>query len=302
MSSPMSTASAVDVCAVVVTYNRKDLLRECLQALVAQSQPLNLIWIFNNASTDGTLEMLEQEFSTARYPQIRVTTLERNSGGAGGFHEGVKQAAAAGYSWIWLMDDDTIPQPDALDQLFAARERFPAGHQPDLLASKVVWLDGTLHSMNISWVNQRDPEATFRAAVAQTIAIRSATFVSLLLHRRFVAQYGLPIADYFIWGDDVEYSGRILRKHLGVAVPASVVVHKTPKKHGSADASPRFYYHVRNGIWMMRHSEAFSFREKSKMWVGFVGTIFIYLKRAGSQGIGPVLRGLRDGLFRAPVK
>lgn len=76
------------VCAVVVTYNRKELLRECVRALLAQHHAVSLIWIFNNVSTDGTLEMLAHEFPAAEFPQVRVTTLEKNSGGAGGFHEG----------------------------------------------------------------------------------------------------------------------------------------------------------------------------------------------------------------------
>lgn len=292
------------VCAVVVTFNRKDLLRECLQALLKQTLPVGRILVVNNVSTDGTLEMLAAEFPPLRYPQIEVSTLSANSGGAGGFHEGVKQAAAIGADWIWLMDDDTIAQPTALEQLFAARSRFPAGKQPDLLASKVEWTDGSLHAMNVNWVNQRDPEATFHAAAAQTFPIRSATFVSLLFHRRFVEEFGLPIFDYFIWADDVEFSGRILRENLGVAVPASVVIHKTIRNHGSTDPGPRFYYHVRNGVWMLTRSDAFTARERTKMWVGLLTSWWVYLRRSSFKldSVRVIARGLRDAVTRRPVK
>jgi GT2 family glycosyltransferase len=298
----MTSDAPQQVCAVVVTYNRKDLLRECIQALLAQTHSVSLIWVFNNISTDGTLEMLTEEFPAERFPQVRVTTLPDNIGGAGGFHEGIKNAAQAGFEWLWLMDDDTIAEPNALAELFAARNRFEEGDQPDLLGSKVVWTDGTLHPMNMNWVDQRDLEKNFRAAAAQAVPIRSATFVSFLVNRRFVHEFGLPIRDYFIWADDVEYSGRILRENFGVAVPASVVVHKTPRKHASSDPSPRFYYHVRNGIWMLTRSKAFSSRERTKMWIGFAATTFRYVKRAGLnwQNLRPVILGARDGFFRRP--
>ena len=85
------------------------------------------------------------------------------------------------------------------------------------------------------------------------IAIRSTSFVSMLVRADVVREVGLPIADYFIWNDDFEYSTRALRGRRGIHVPASVVVHKT-KVLGSTDADPgpRFYYEVRNKLWMFR--------------------------------------------------
>jgi GT2 family glycosyltransferase len=89
------------VCAVVVTYNRRDLLRECLVSLQAQTHVPDTILVVNNASTDGTAQMLSAEFA-----QLEVLTLAENVGGAGGFHAGMKWAYEQGYDWLWLMDDD----------------------------------------------------------------------------------------------------------------------------------------------------------------------------------------------------
>lgn len=87
------------VAAVVVTYNRKELLRECLQALLNQTRPLDEIIVVDNASTDGTDQMIPEEF-----PQITHVRLPENIGGAGGFHEGMKLAYEKGHDWIWVMD------------------------------------------------------------------------------------------------------------------------------------------------------------------------------------------------------
>ena len=293
------------VCAVVVTYNRKDLLRECLQALLAQSCPLARILVVNNVSTDGTSAMLAGEFPASRCPQIEVLDLPKNVGGAGGFHEGMKNAAARDFDWLWLMDDDTIVEPDSLRELFNARQRFPAGQQPVLLASKVVWTDGTLHSMNVPWPKLDDPEKRYLAAEHATMALRTATFVSVLMESRLVRQYGLPIADYFIWADDVEYTGRVLKDHFGVLVPASRVLHKTPNKHGTTDARPeRFYLYVRNTVWMIFLSPAWTPGERVKSTVRLLQILAAYLAKThyGLPSWQAIGRGLWDGATTRPQR
>ena len=109
----------MSVCAVVVTYNRRDLLEECLAALAAQTHPVDHLLVIDNASTDGTPELLRERYAD----QAELVALATNEGGAGGFHEGLRLGHAAGYDWIWLMDDDTIPSPTALQELLAAPAR-----------------------------------------------------------------------------------------------------------------------------------------------------------------------------------
>ena len=123
------------ICAVVVTYNRKDLLVECLEALRRQTGPLDAIYIIDNASTDGTPELLRsrgyRDGAVIENPLdgseiiIRYVRLPVNTGGAGGFHEGVKRAFHDGYDWIWLMDDDVEPEEYTLEKLLRASERIP---------------------------------------------------------------------------------------------------------------------------------------------------------------------------------
>ena len=97
------------VLAVVVTHNRRELLARCLDHLLAQRDvPLDLL-VVNNASTDGTVEML-----SAR--GIDVVTQE-NVGSAGGWHRGIEEAQVRGYEAVWLMDDDGFPDPAALGVL-----------------------------------------------------------------------------------------------------------------------------------------------------------------------------------------
>jgi GT2 family glycosyltransferase len=254
----MLRMSAPVVVAVVVSYNRAELLGAALDALADQKRPVDRVVVVDNASTDDALQVARTHPSAPH-----VVALARNTGGAGGFAVGLATGVAdLGADLVWLMDDDTIPTPTALGELLAARDAYDG--DVTALASRVVWTDGSDHPMNTP---RRHPRATAadvtRADAAGAMPVRSMSFVSMLIDARAVRRSGLPVTDYFIWNDDFEYSTRLLRDRVGLYVPGSVVEHRT-KKLGATDADPgpRFYYEVRNKIWMFSRSPALSFSER----------------------------------------
>lgn len=246
------------VAAVVVTYNRRQLLLESLAAVQAQTRPADTVIVVDNASTDESAAAVRE-----RFPGVRLQRLARNTGGAGGFAFGMALALATDADLIWLMDDDTVPEPGALAALLDARDRHPGG-PPALLASRVVWTDGRAHPMNTPRVKPFARPAERRAAAAAGCQpIRSASFVSVLVDARLAARRGLPQADYFLWNDDFEFTTRLLRGQAGLLCPASVVVHKTAAFGGTdADPGPRFFYEVRNKIWTLRTGAALAPAER----------------------------------------
>jgi rhamnopyranosyl-N-acetylglucosaminyl-diphospho-decaprenol beta-1,3/1,4-galactofuranosyltransferase len=236
------------VIAVVVTYNRRDLLAEALSAVLGQTRAPDTVIVIDNASTDGTADLVR-----TRFPSVRLAAAQRNTGGAGGFAYGLALALAGEADLVWLMDDDTVPEPGALRAMLDARALHPGG-PPALIASRVVWTDGRPHPMNTPrikpFAGKKEREA---AAAAGCLPIRSASFVSILVDAGLCRDRGLPQADYFLWNDDFEFTARLLRGQAGLLCPASVVVHKTAT-FGSTDADPgqRFFYEVRNKVWTLR--------------------------------------------------
>jgi len=237
------------VAAVVVTYNRKHLLRKCLQALLAQTRPIDEIIVVDNASTDGTAEMLAMEF-----PEVTVLRLSENVGGAGGFAKGMQLAYDKQHDWIWTMDDDAIPDAEALSSLIST-DVFQ-GDQIGLLCSHVVWIDGSPHRMNIPRIKPL-PDID-RYIDKGVIPISHCSFVSVLVSRRAIEVVGLPIKEMFIHSDDVEFTGRICRVFPCYYVVRSRVVHRTSVNMGSDIAKTpsnqlwRHYYSVRNRTYICR--------------------------------------------------
>jgi GT2 family glycosyltransferase len=272
------------ICAVIVTRDRLELLMQCLEALAAQTRPPDRILVVDNASGDGTREWL------AGRGGVDVLRLEENVGGAGGFHAGLRAAVEGGAEWAWLMDDDTIPRPDALEALLRPDD-------PGLLlrASVAVWKDGRLHPMNVPGIERERIEPLIEAAPRRLLPLRTSTFVSLLVHRGAIDRFGLPEARYFIWSDDIEYTARVTRGGGRMAlVTDSVVEHRTAAPHTAVTSTgDRFYYHARNTLFMVR-GRSWSVLEKASLLYLLVLTSAQYVRGGGSPRV--VMRGLRDGL------
>jgi rhamnopyranosyl-N-acetylglucosaminyl-diphospho-decaprenol beta-1,3/1,4-galactofuranosyltransferase len=293
------------IAAIVVTCNRLGLLKRCLAALLAQDRRADRIVVVDNASTDGTGAWLASE-GRGLDPSISLLSIPTNTGGSGGFHAGMRAAYDDGADWLWIMDDDTIASPTALSSLLAAQAAFPPALRPWLLASRVVWEDGRLHPMNLVAVKQRyHREYLWSAAHRGCLSIRSATFVSLLIDRRCVRHYGLPLADYFIWNDDVEYTARILRHQPGIAVPTSLVLHATRTPYGTHDAEPaRYFYFLRNQAWMLLWSASHDRPEKlliAQMWL-LNSTLYLLRRRLHPKALWHYARAAWHIVSRRPSR
>jgi GT2 family glycosyltransferase len=168
-----------------------------------------------------------------------------------------------------------------------------------MLASKVVWSDGRLHPMNTGLPALRQMDELVESASRGLLLLRTASFVSLLFDSRAVDRYGLPIKRYFIWGDDVEFTARVLRWEPGYLVPSSVVHHKTAVAYRSWEGPPeRFFYQVRNNIYMVR-SSAWDLQEKLRvLWVLLVNVRqFLRHQRWSPRAAVAVARGVAHGVL-----
>ena len=211
------------VCAVVLTFNRKRLLVECLDAVLGQSRPPDHVVVVDNASTDGTRELLREHGLLERVEWVQ---LERNLGSSGGFHHGVAAARRGDWDWVWVMDDDAEPRPDALERLLAS----PAAGDPGtaVLATAVVDPAGEIEARVQRGFFRGTLQPLPRSAYmpGSTPEVDYVSFVGMLVRGDCARATAPPKAELFIWGDDLEYCLRLRRCGAIRVVPEAVIVHK----------------------------------------------------------------------------
>lgn len=211
------------IAAVVVTYNRLSKLKNVVSAIRAQSRQPDSIVIVDNASTDATAEYLAELAQSE--PRVSVLALSENTGGAGGFSAGMEFGYQNGADFVWIMDDDGYPEPDALLELERGLSNAVAELGPTVpfACSVVEFTDGTICEMN-------NPVPTWdwgRLIVRgqRSVTVSQCSFVSVLIPRWVIQLHGLPHREYFIWFDDAEYTRRITQTCPGVQVLDSRIIH-----------------------------------------------------------------------------
>jgi len=215
------------VCAVIVTYNRKELLIECLEGLLRQTRPIDAIYIIDNASTDKTPELLlekgyiqelppkelnepwEKQFMfnndllliTEHKLPIFYVRMNENTGGAGGFYEGVKRAYEKDFDWLWLMDDDIEAKANALEELLKFK------HISNCIHPIKKFTDGTVFNWNGYICNKYgiiiNEKENFKDK--NFCCINYGCFEGMLINRKIISKIGYPKKEFFLTGDDAYY-------------------------------------------------------------------------------------------------
>ena len=279
------------VAAVVVTYNRKELLKENIEALLQQKPLIPDIIIIDNNSTDGTYEAIAPYLRSINYINTGA-----NLGGAGGFHFGIKKAVEMGYEYLWIMDDDCIPQDDSLNALLETDTLLKGDY--GYLSSKVLWKDGTICSMNI----QRETLTQKLKDLDNGLKpIAMASFVSLFIKADTIKTFGLPIKEFFIWTDDWEFTRRISRKQKCYFVPSSIVIHKSNSNIGaqiyndSSERIPRYHYLYRNDVFLYRREGFKGFAYEALRLTSHFFKVLFKAKDHKKERIKAIFQGTNSG-------
>jgi GT2 family glycosyltransferase len=270
------TSSCDTACALVLTRNRKRLLGDCVASLLGQTRPLQEIVVVDNASDDGTEAHL-RERGLLGDPRVRLVRSEVNAGGAGGFARALAEGLRGDADWLWLMDDDADPRPDALERLLES----PPARDPGVavLAGSVRTPAGELELLHRGHVGRFMRALDAGAYVPGSHpALGFASFVGFLVRRDAAARTGLPRAEFFIGCDDVDYSLRVRAHGTIRLVPESEIVHRL----GMGGGAPT----RRSAFW----NRALGLGYTSASWEGYWKNLlairnFLWIKRHG-QGVG----------------
>lgn len=247
----MGVPSTERIAALVVTRDRPQLLLRVLQALHAQQRRPDRLIVVDNASGAATSVAL----AACTGMGMEVVRSDVNLGGAGGFALGMRHALAGSCDWLWLLDDDAVPRPDALALLAGALGGPASGAGAVAPAVREFGALAPVHRRRYSlWSGLEwslGPGHYARACAA----VDTASFVGLLVAARAAVPAGLPDADLFLSYDDTDYCLRLRRAGWPLwLVPASVIDHlRSPEARMRAGPiGPRHYFNLRNRIVVAR--------------------------------------------------
>ncbi|OGU56976.1 MAG: hypothetical protein A2X64_11020 [Ignavibacteria bacterium GWF2_33_9] len=236
-----------EVAAVLVTFNRLELLKKVFNALQNQTKKIDRIFIVNNGSTDGTSEWLE------RQSNIEIIT-QSNSGSSGGQSRGFRAAFEAGYEWVWEMDDDVVPRPTCLEELYSERKENQVYSPLRYSAEGGVFYNDTLE------FNLSNPFKGFWKGIVtekhvsdKYIPCIGITFEGAFFHRSLIEKIGYPEKHIFIYGDDSEFFIRAAKAGYEIGIlTAAKSDRMLPYKMEEQIHTPKLYYIIRNQILIDR--------------------------------------------------
>ncbi|MDD3229653.1 MAG: glycosyltransferase [Oscillospiraceae bacterium] len=289
------------ILAVVVTYNRKKLLEECLQALLTQTYDSFDILIIDNASTDGTKKMIE------RFESNRIIYFNNgvNWGAATGFTYGINRAIVDGYDYCWTMDDDTVPNITAIES--DIKKVSWLNGKFSFMASMVEWTNGEHCIFNTPYLVS-DIFHYNKAMEQSLLPANSCSYTSCLFNLSVVKEAGLPIKEYQIYGDDMEFTSRLSNFEPGYLNLESVVVHKMSSL-GNANIwdcdknrIERWNYAYRNHHCTARRGNNLYYGCKKNLVYAIksLARIILRSKSHRIKRLSAVLRGYYSGFFFNP--
>ena len=233
------------VTAIIATFNRLDFLKEIIQALRNQTYKIDNIVVTNNSSEDGTEEWLNEQTNL-------IVQKQENVGSSGGQYTGMKGAMDTGCDFIWMMDDDVVPEKDCLENLMKVAD------ENKIVAPVRYNNDGTLFwnetiNFNISnpfksiWDGINNKE--YYDKQGELVYTEGLTFEGPLIPRNIIEKIGYPEFSFFIYADDSEYMIRAIKNGFKTYLVKSAKMNrKLPVPDLNKDFNWKHYYIIRNII------------------------------------------------------
>ena len=287
----------------IVTFNRSHLLAGLLESITRMDPKPGHVVVVDNASSDDTTEVVES-FRDRVGTELMYRRLESNTGGSGGFSEGMRIAYDLGSTWIWLMDDDVEVLPDGLARMGAWAPRFKTvqGRRYDYDGSEFYWQYRIAEKMAIPI-----PFAPAGFDESGYKEMNSGCFEGMFIHRDIVRQIGLPDPRFFIYWDDQLYGWLASRVTTSVIVD-EFVLRRTREikqwdmgiRHMNASSNAYRYYIMRNRAIIKKYYRANGVYHPLLFGLGTSLTFgkelirLLFVERT-VRGTSNLWRGLRDG-------
>jgi len=287
------------VAIIIVIWNGKADTVECLESLSLDAYPNKEIVIVDNGSTDGSVADIRRQF-----PSATILETGANLGFTGGNNVGIRHAIAHGAEYVYLLNNDTTVEPDALAALVDTAEALP---RSGLLAPIIyeyypprpIWFAGS--KMDLPRGAAWHDNSHVPAPTEPPYEVPWATGCAMLIRSSLMQELGGFDDRYYLSSEDVDLCVRVRQAGRSVvAVPAAIIYHKGGRS-GQRMSGTRHYYAVRNTLLLMRkHSGTAYYRSApgvvfSFLWRTLRARVCLRDRLAAFRS---VIDGVRDHLFQ----
>lgn len=279
----------------IVAYNRKELLKEGIERLLAQTARDDMdILIVDNSTTSETKEYILEHIENG---DVIYIDTEQKLSSAGGFQYGMRYAVEHGYEFVWFMDDDCMPTKTALEEFLKWDNKLDGNY--GFLSSKALWKDGSINRMALQ---KKTLFSNVKDFSCNPIRVAFAGYVSIFIPTHIIKDVGLSIKEFFIWSDDWEYTRRISRKYPCYLITSSVVIHKSATNIGgniafdSLDRLYRYNYLYRNDVYIYRREGFKGFIYEALRLTDHTMRVVFRARDNRLKRLSCIIKGTIDGL------
>jgi len=300
----MASTADASVAIILVNWNGFAFTTACLDSLRKVDYPDFRVILVDNASQNQEGERLKNAF-----PEIELIGNSENLGFAGGNNTGIRKALEHGFSYVMLLNNDTIVEPDFLGQMM---RKFSQNSRLGVVQPLICFLHdrfqiwsagGKWNSLLGRAITLGDRESVDNFNLTDE-NLDWATGCCMLITREALLNTGLLNEGYFAYFEDVEWSLRFREKGFEIALAAEAKIYheagaSSKKKHSEGTLSPKvFYYHVRNQLFLLRsqvHGFAIPFAWtyhsfRFMLWMSY------FCVRGRFNKLKSVARGIKDGI------
>lgn len=283
--------------AIIVTFNRLNDLKECLRKYDEQIDKIDSLVVINNCSTDGTKEYLEKWKSINAEYDKKIVHLEENTGGSGGFYEGLKFAMQDNADWVWLHDDDAFLYDDTIQNLRKAIEQY---NKNDISAicgmvydKENIALDHR-RIIKKGFIKNKDKCIDAKLYNQDVFELNEFSYVGVAINVKKLYEVGITNKDFFIFLDDTEHSYRLSQKGKILCFPEIKIRHDNKYQETNHIANWKLYYSIRNNIYFSKYC----IKGGLIYWLIYFYATAVFKKiiRRDSIGSKLVVDAIKDGL------
>ncbi len=241
------------VAAVVVNWNRCELLLEAVGSLAASNWPNLRVIVVDNGSTDGSAEAIAE-----RYPDAVVLRNCSNLGFAVGSGQGLDEALKDGGDYIFFLNNDATVEPDAVLELVGLFESHPraGAAAPYILYHNRrdrIWYGGGIVALWRGWIGHRHLRHRFRQDKHQPALTGYITGCAFMARAGALKEVGGFDTGYGLYSEDVDLSLRLQRAGWELWVtPKAVTYHRVSVTAGGELSPFKAFHRGRSNALLVR--------------------------------------------------